>query len=122
MAQAEGGQQERAQIGNGDLGPGSNFAVANPNIQQMGMQGGQMQMAGGFPMVNNPNFPQLVPVGMGLGQFGFLPQEQMAQQYQYLLSNMAKQETLKLQGHQKDEGEKGTSKKKDAGSNIKEMF
>ena len=59
---------------------------------------------------------------MGLGQFGFMPQEQMAQQYQYLLSNMPKQETLKLQGQQKDEGEKGAAKKKEIRNNIKELF
>ena len=78
-------------------------------------------MAGGFPVMNNSNFPQLVPVGMGLGQFGLVPQEQLSQQYQFLLSNMPKQETLMQQANSRVEGQKETAKKKEIG-NPKELF
>lgn len=63
----------------------------------------------------------MIPVGMGLGQFGIMPHEQIAQQYQYLLSNMPKQDVLQTQGMAREEGNKEISKKKEAGSS-KEMF
>ena len=98
----------------------SGLVANNTNVQQMGMQGGPVQLEGGFPMMSSSNFPQIVPVGMGLGQFGFMPQEQMAQQYQFLLSNMPKQEILQTQGGARVEGAKEMTKKKKTG-NPKEL-
>lgn len=42
------------------------------------------------------NFPQMMPVGLGMGQLGFVPTEQMAQQYQFLMSNVAKSSVISV--------------------------
>lgn len=116
------GQQDSLQLGQNTSGAGSGFMAGNASFQQPGGQGNSMQMqGGGFAVMPNQSFPQMVPVDLGLGQFGFVPQEQIAQQYQYLLANVPKQTVLQTQGAGKEDGGKDSNKKSDAGGS-KELF
>lgn len=58
--------------------------------------GGMQQMPVQFSALLIQKFPQMMHVGLGMGQVGFVPAEQMTHQYQFLMSNVKCQKDTML--------------------------
>lgn len=114
-----GGNKGRFKIsgrgGDRSEGSGSGHRIGEPdhNLKE-GSQGNQGE-GKEVPMVSTQNFPEIMLVGLGLGQMGFLPPEQMAQHYQYLLANVPKGGVPAVPHEEKETSDKGSGNRNEGG-------
>ena len=66
------GQQDSLQFGQNCFGAGNGFVAGNSIFQLVDMGAIYRCKGLGVDVMPNQNYPQMVPVGLGLGQFGFM--------------------------------------------------